>query len=141
MAKRRISVLVLSPDQKRVLVSRRTGRWEVPDSGVHWPGGKRMKAPKATAESLIQICMHGVTDPKQVKQWIKDSRRHILPTGGFAYTIETDSDEMVRIANRVNKFMHLDKPILEMHDVDEVADSFGKYGGSTIEAVRSLAPY
>jgi hypothetical protein len=141
MAKRRISVLVLSPDEKRILVSRRTGRWEIPDSVVHWPGGKRMKGPKATAESLVQMSMHGVTDPKLVKEWIKQSRRHVLPTGGFAYTVSADIDETVRIANRVNKFMKLDKPILEMHDIDEVADSFGKYGGSTIEAVRSLAPY
>jgi hypothetical protein len=112
----------------------------VPDSALHWPGGKRLKQPKTTAANLISIITHGIVNPDDAKEWIKNSERHCLPTGGFGYTFSENLDNLVECANRVNKYLKLDLPVLEMKSVDEVCSSHAKYGGGTIEAVRSMCP-
>ena len=137
--KKRVSVMAMSPGRTRIMVSkRRFGRWDIPDTTLHWPGGKRLRQPKVTAAHLVTMFTHGVVDPKNLQTWIKNSDRICLPTGGFAYCFSEDLDSIVESANRVNKHLKLDLPTVEMRSIEEVCSSFSKYGGGTIEAVRSM---
>lgn len=145
--RRRITVLAESPGKKRVLVVRRLGEnvWDAPDSHLHWPLGRKREPPLNVASRLVHDATLGLLDLKQIRKHLSSfGARKKLPTGGFAYILPSFLDFDLTIAtinaSRVRKHLRIDVARVEMHDIEEIMSSTShiKYGGGTIEAVRSI---
>jgi hypothetical protein len=145
--RRRIAVLAASPGRKSVLVKRRLHEnvWDVPDSHMHWPLGRKKEPPLNVASKLVQDASLGLLgDLKDIKKELSSSGgRKKLPAGGFVYILlsstEMDVTLATKNASRVRKHLELECCRTEMHSIDEIMSSasHAKYGGGTIEAVRS----
>jgi hypothetical protein len=145
-ARRRVSVIALSPEKTKLLVIQgEDNLWHIPDSHLHWPIGKRKKLPQSLAAHLLKdATMSILADNLTIKKHIcNHSKRSKLPTGGFVYlvqsTIEMNITQAVECTQRVRKHLKINSPRVEMHLLSNVraSTSHSKYGSSTIEAVRS----
>jgi hypothetical protein len=145
--RRRIAVLAGSPGKTRILVKRRLHElvWDIPDSHLHWPLGRKKGAPLNVASRLLQDASLGlIGDLQQVRKQLSTyGGRKKLPTGGFAYIIPSSSTFNITLAaenaSKVRKHLHLECERVEMHSLVDImsSESHLKYGGGTIEAVRS----
>jgi hypothetical protein len=142
--RRKIVVIATSPNRKHILLRRdENSLWNVPNSHLHWPLGRRKGQPIYVASHLLKdftLSVYG--DIKSIKKNLTVfSHRSKLPTGGFMFHISEGPNITIicDIANRVRKHLKL-KELYQMHTVDDILqnNSYKKYGNTTIEAVRTL---
>ncbi len=136
--RRKIVVLLLSPNKTKVLVRKERGQsfWNIPDSHLHWPIGRVKLQPSRMAEELINDAVSGCIDinPKTLE-------RRKLPSKGFVYEMTSkEISESLKTAERVKKQLKCSDFEAQMHSTDEIKlpESHSKYGSSTIEAIRSI---
>jgi len=145
--KRRKAVLVaLSPMRTRVLLRKHESSWNLPDSHLHWPIGKRTTAPSKTVIYMLReatLSLAGDTHTLKELLTSKGTRKK-LATGGFVFVLpSTDKfniSTIVQTSSSVRKFLGITSEKVEMHSIDDIlkVENQCKYGGSTIEAVRSI---
>jgi hypothetical protein len=138
--RRKVVVVLLSPTRSRVFVRKDNDKWNVPNSHIHWPLGRKRTGPLGVASSLIKDLTLGMISIKNSKSEMQKGVRKKIPSGGFVYVLEMPN--LVDIAENVKnvqKYLRLDQSS-EMHDIATILkiQSMGKYGGETIEVLRLI---
>ena len=142
--RRKIVVVATSPNRKHILLRRDENyQWNVPNSHLHWPLGRRKGQPIYVAAHLLKdftLSVYGDINTTK-KNLTLFSQRTKLPTGGFMFNISQGPNISIicDTANRVRRHLKL-KEIYQMHVIDDIlqTNSHKKYGNTTIEAVRTL---
>lgn len=147
-------VLALSPCGTRALMLQGAdGRWDVPNSHMHWPVGARAREPQHVAAVLLHRATLGVlgdvTDVRALLGAESDARTK-LPAGGFLYTLRSPAaaaqvDAAVAAATRARRFLHLDGgeySAVAMVPLEGArgARARARFGGDTVEAIGCATP-
>lgn len=141
--RRKIIVVATSPNRSQVLLRKDENMWNLPNSHLHWPLGRRKGQPVYVAAHLLKdftLSIYG--DLKTIKKNLTSySERSKLPTGGFMFIVSDGPNisNICSIANRVRKHLKIND-VYEMHKLEDIIkiESHKKYGSMTIEAIRSL---
>ena len=142
-SRKKIVIIATSPGKSRVLLKKDKNEWNLPNSHLHWPIGRRKAEPIQVASYLLKeftLALYG--DLKTINTILTSkSIRTKLPTGGYIFLISDgpDLNQICDNANRVRKHLGIDEKI-ELHSITEIlkSDSYGKFGSTTIEAIRSI---
>lgn len=114
-----------------MMVRESKGKWNLPNSHLHWPIGKKIPQPSEAARQLLKELTYSLVDEKP-------KERKILPSGGFLFIFEPN--EITRLVSNVecvSKHLGLEKNV-QMHAVDPITEisAHFTYGPDTIESVR-----
>ena len=134
MAKQ-IVVLATSPQKTRVMVIGEK-KFHLPNMKDDWPIGKKRKAPRLCAQTLLNDALLSIPSKAVLKKCFDE--RVVLPSGSLCY-ITSSLAESVEACKRTRKHLHMADSI-QFQSLEKLksATAFDSYSPLTIEAIQTI---